>query len=336
MSRLADARRRAAEGDRPNRTAVEVEPQPDAAEDFLHESPTEPQARPVQALTHTPSAPGIRVETVDDSRYRDADSDLDGDGATTALGAFRGFERDVQEKVVLEGGASTGVVEEYRKLASVLHHAQGAHGLKVLMVTSAAVGEGKTLTAINLALTLSRSFHRRVLLVDCDLRKPTLHQLFGLENTAGVIDALRSNDDPKVHLVQVMPRLTLMLSGGIAADPITLLSSAVVPNLFRDVSEMFDWVVVDTPPAAILPDCSLLTPAVDAAVVVVGAFETPYPLVQRAIEAIGRDKVIGAVMNRAERPVSPKYYNGYYTTTRKRQTIGRKRAEPRADASRTR
>jgi Mrp family chromosome partitioning ATPase len=136
--------------------------------------------------------------------------------------------------------------------------------------------------------------------------------MFGLENTAGVIDALRSNDDPKVHLVQVLPRLTLMLSGGLAADPITLLSSAVVPNLFRDVSEMFDWVIVDTPPAGVLPDCSLLAPAVDAAVVVVGAFETPYPLVQRAIEAIGRDKVIGAVMNRAERPVSPKYYYGYY------------------------
>jgi protein-tyrosine kinase len=312
MSRLAEARRRAAEGDAPNRAPVEVQPQPDAAEDFLHESPAEPQAQPVQALTHTPSAPGIRVEAREDSHIRDADSDLDANGATMALGPFRAFERDVHDKIVLEGGASSGVVEEYRKLASVLHHAQGAHGLKVLMVTSAAVGEGKTLTAVNLALTLSQSFHRRVLLVDGDLRKPTLHQIFSLENTAGVIDALRSNDDPKVHLVQVMPRLTLMLSGGIAADPITLLSSAVVKNLFRDVSEMFDWVIVDTPPAAILPDASLLTPAVDAALVVVGAFETPYPLVQRAIEAIGRDKVIGAVMNRAEHTVSPKYYHGYY------------------------
>jgi capsular exopolysaccharide synthesis family protein len=313
MSRLADARRRAAEGDSPNRNPIEVGPQPDAGEDFLHESSMEPPKGPAQALAHTPSAPGVRVPAGDDSQYRDAGSAIDVDNAATSLGAFRAFEKDVLDKVVLEGGASTGVVEEYRKLASVLHHAQGAHGLKVLMVTSAAVGEGKTLTAINLALTLSQSFHRRVLLADCDLRKPTLHRMFGLENTAGVIDALRSTDDPKVHLVQVMPRLTLMLSGGIAADPITLLSSAVVPNLFRDVSEVFDWVIVDTPPAAILPDSSLLAPAVDAAVVVVGAFDTPYPLVQRAIEAIGRDKVIGAVMNRAERPVSPRYYNGYYT-----------------------
>ena len=312
MSRLADARKRAAEGDRPNRTAVEVEPELSGGEeDFLPESPAEP-ARPVQALTRTPSAPGIRVEATEDLRSRDSESDLDAGGTTTALGPFRGFKKEVIEKVVIEGGASTGVVEEYRKLASVLHHAQGAHGLKVLMVTSAAAGEGKTLTSVNLALTLSRSFHRRVLLIDCDLRKPTVHQIFGLENTAGVIDALRSSDDPKVHLVQVMPRLTLMLSGGMAADPITLLSSAVVPSLFRDVSEMFDWVIVDTPPSAVLPDCSLLAPAVDAAIVVVGAFETPYPLVQRAVEAIGRDKVIGAVMNRAERPVSPKYYYGYY------------------------
>ena len=309
MSRLAEAWKRAGEGDRPG--AIGVEPEPNAPDDFLSESGAEPLAPASEALTRTASAPGIRVEAGRDLQSN-AESQLEVDGASTALGTFRAFKKDIIEKVVIEGGASTGVVEEYRKLASVLHHAQGAHGLKVLMVTSAAAGEGKTLTSVNLALTLSRSFHRRVLLVDCDLRKPTVHSIFGLENTAGVIDALRSNDDPKVHLVQALPRLTLMLSGGMAADPITLLSSAVVPALFRDVSELFDWVIVDTPPAAVLPDCSLLAPAVDAALVVVGAFETPYPLVQRAVEAIGRDKILGVVMNRAERPVSPKYYYGYY------------------------
>jgi capsular exopolysaccharide synthesis family protein len=307
MTRLAEAWKRAAGADRSIGTAVE--PEAEAREDFFRESPVEPPAEPAHGLTRTASAPGIRVEANDHRHPHGADTEPD---PSTALGTFRAFTKEVLEKVVTDGGASTGVVEEYRKLASVLHHAQAAHGLKVLMVTSAAAGEGKTLTSVNLALTLSRSFHRRVLLIDCDLRKPTVHTIFGLENTAGVIDALRSNDDPKVHLVQVLPRLTLMLSGGLAADPITLLSSDVVPNLFRDVSEMFDWVIVDTPPAGVLPDCSLLAPAVDAAVVVVGAFETPYPLVQRAIEAIGRDKVIGAVMNRAERPVSPKYYYGYY------------------------
>jgi capsular exopolysaccharide synthesis family protein len=307
MTRLAEAWKRAAGADRSIGTAVE--PEAEAQVEFFRESPVEPPTDPVHALTRTASAPGIRVEANDHRHQHGADTEPD---PSTVLGTFRTFTKEVLEKVVTDGGASTGVVEEYRKLASVLHHAQAAHGLKVLMVTSAAAGEGKTLTSVNLALTLSRSFHRRVLLIDCDLRKPTVHTMFGLENTAGVIDALRSNDDPKVHLVQVLPRLTLMLSGGLAADPITLLSSAVVPNLFRDVSEMFDWVIVDTPPAGVLPDCSLLAPAVDAAVVVVGAFETPYPLVQRAIEAIGRDKVIGAVMNRAERPVSPKYYYGYY------------------------
>ena len=309
MSRLAEAWKRAAEGDRPSDIAIA--PEPDAMDDFLREAPEAPVP---QALTRVRSAPGIRVEAREELRENDAVTDLEagGNGNGTSLGRFTGFKKEIIEKVVVEGGASTGVVEEYRKLASVLHHAQAAHGLKVLMVTSAAAGEGKTLTCVNLALTLSRSFHRRVLLVDCDLRKPTVHSVFGLENTAGVIDALRSNDDPKVHLVQALPRVTLMLSGGMAADPITLLSSPVVPNLLRDVSEMFDWVIVDTPPAAVLPDCSLIAPAVDAALIVVGAFETPYPLVQRAVEAIGREKVIGAVMNRAERPVSPKYYYGYY------------------------
>ena len=74
--------------------------------------------------------------------------------------------------------------EQYRRLAATLHHAQAEHGLKVVMVASAVPGEGKTLTATNLALTLSESYQRRVLLIDADLRRPSLHDDVQVPNTA--------------------------------------------------------------------------------------------------------------------------------------------------------
>lgn len=218
--------------------------------------------------------------------------------------SFRGFNPKLLEKLVVPNGAPPEMLEEYRKLAALLHHAQLAHGSKVIMVTSAAPGEGKTLTACNLALTLSQSYLRNVLLIDADLRKPTVHTIFDLQNAAGLIDALRDAQagivDRKVPLMEVTPRLKLLLSGGVTPDPTGLLTSQPLQKLLKDASDVFDWVIVDTPPAAFLPDCNLIASIVDAALVVIRACATPYPLVQRAVEAIGHDKIIGVVMNCTE------------------------------------
>jgi capsular exopolysaccharide synthesis family protein len=231
------------------------------------------------------------------------------------LALFRGFKKSIIEKLTVENGASGGIVEEYRKLAATLHHAQSVHGLKTVMVSSAAAGEGKTLTSVNLALTLSESYRRNVLLIDCDLRKPSVHDVFDVKNTAGMIHVLSHGQAQKVPLVEVSPRLKLLLSGGIANDPMGLLSSKTLHHLLQDAAESFDWVIIDTPPAAFLPDCNRHASIVDAAQLVVRAFDTPYQLTQRAVEAIGREKILGVVMNRAERPATAKYYYGYYNYT---------------------
>jgi capsular exopolysaccharide synthesis family protein len=240
------------------------------------------------------------------------------------LALFTEFNKKLIERLVVPNGAPHTMIEEYRKLAAALHHAQLAHGTKVIMVTSASPGEGKTLTASNLALTLSQSYQRHVLLIDADLRKPTVHEVFGVENASGLIDALRETDktDRHVPLVQVSTRLELLLSGGVTPDPMSLLTSDALRALLKDASETFDWVIVDTPPAAFLPDCNLMSSAVDAALIVVRAFVTPYPLVQRVIESVGHDKILGVVLNHAEQSPAAGYYGygygysygGYYGT----------------------
>jgi len=225
----------------------------------------------------------------------------------------------VVERVATPGGAPPMMTEEYRRVAAVLHHAQISQGTKVLMVTSACPSEGKTLTACNLALTLSQSYEKKVLLIDMDLRKPAVHDLFDLKNTAGLLDVLRTDrktHDRTVPVVQVSPRLQLLLTGGVPPDPVTLLTSDALRSLLKESSQVFDWVIIDTPPAAFLPDCKLLSTVVDAAMLVVRAFVTPYPLVQQVVDAVGHDKIVGVVLNHAEHVRGGGgyyYYNyGYY------------------------
>src|SRR5438094_10062765 len=100
------------------------------------------------------------------------------------------FSADAVNKLVIGEGADHGVVEQYRRLAAVLHHAQTQRRARSVMIPSAVAAEGKTLTATNLALTLSHSFERRVLLIDADLRRPSVHEVFRLPNDHGLVDNL--------------------------------------------------------------------------------------------------------------------------------------------------
>jgi len=336
MSRLTEAMKRANGGTvvaPPVDTSAPIDTFPletDAAEPIHPVFEDEPQVAEEQTLARRADSTGHRVQA--DPTGGRVQTDGNGRrvreqrGAATApeapLALFTEFNKKLIERLVVPNGAPHMMVEEYRKLAAALHHAQLAHGTKVIMVTSASPGEGKTLTASNLALTLSQSYQRHVLLIDADLRKPTVHEVFGVENAAGLIDALRESDksDRHVPLVQVSTRLELLLSGGVTPDPMSLLTSDALRALLKDASETFDWVIVDTPPAAFLPDCNLMSSAVDAALVVVRAFVTPYPLVQRVIESVGHDKILGVVLNHAEQsPASGYYgcgygynYGGYY------------------------
>jgi capsular exopolysaccharide synthesis family protein len=224
---------------------------------------------------------------------------------------FHSYNRKLVEKLVIGEGAPSVMVEEYRRLAALLHNSQIAHGTKIVMISSAAPEEGKTLTASNLAITLSQSFMRRVLLIDADLREPSVHSVFDVENAAGLIHVLKDAQagitDRRVPLVEVSPRLKVLLSGGVTHDPTALLTSDVLQKLLQDASEVFDWIIIDTPPAALVPDCNLIAGTVDAALLVIRAYATPYPLVQRAVEAIGRERILGVVMNRTEHTVGGDY-----------------------------
>lgn len=204
------------------------------------------------------------------------------------------------DKLVVGPEAEVTFVEQYRRLAASLHHAQLQTGARTVMVTSALENEGKTLTAANIALTLSHSYQRNVLLVDADLRRPSVHTVFNLSNRAGLGDILDiAPREGKLPIQQLSPTLAVMTAGRPNPDPMGGLVSETMKQFLTEAGEQFDFVIVDTPPVALLTDANLLAAMIDLALIVVSARTTPYPLVKRAIDSIGASRILGVVLNRA-------------------------------------
>jgi protein-tyrosine kinase len=220
---------------------------------------------------------------------------------------------ELEEKLVVASNAKLFCVEQYRKLAAALHHAQAERGIKVILICSALPGEGKTLTSVNLALTLSESYKRRVLLVDADLRHPAVHKVFQAPSTEGLNETLRSVEDRPVPVLHVSPELSLLPAGAPSRDPMHVLTSDRMKRVIQYGAERFDWVIIDTPPVALLPDAKLLASMADGVLVVIRAGETPYRPIHRALESIGRERILGVVLNHVEdRVISDAKFGSYY------------------------
>jgi capsular exopolysaccharide synthesis family protein len=216
------------------------------------------------------------------------------------------------ERLVVHENAQPAAVEQYRRLAAVLHQAQVERGIKIVMVASAQAAEGKTLTAANLGLTLSESYRRRVLLIDADLRRPSLSALFQLPNTPGLGEGLKAPEGHQLEFINLTESLALLPGGRPDHDPMSGLISGRMQRLLAQAAEGFDWVILDTPPVALLSDTPLLAAMVDVAVMVVNAGSSQCDVVQKAVESIGRDKVIGVVLNRVESDVLKATHYDYY------------------------
>jgi capsular exopolysaccharide synthesis family protein len=210
-------------------------------------------------------------------------------------------------------------IEQYRKLGAALHEAQLERGIRSILCTSALMGEGKTVTASNLALTLSESYRRRVLLIDADLRRPQIHAMFGIPNLSGLRDALASPEDAKLTIQQVTSRLSVVTAGSASSDPMSGLTSPRLRQVIEEARSKFDWVIVDTPPVLILPDARVLVSTVDAVLFVVRANSTPFRTVLRAVDVIKRERIFGTVLNSVEEAaMGTDYagYDGYYAAVR--------------------
>ena len=227
---------------------------------------------------------------------------------------WKGFDAAEAERLVVSKSAAPLLVEQFRSLAATLHRAQLEQPLKSVIVTSASPGDGKSYVSVNLALTLSDSYRRRVLLIDADLRRPSLHLMFGIRNVRGLGDALTAKTDEKLATVEISDRLTLLPAGRPDPDPLGGLSSGRMKRIVADAASQFDWVIVDTPPVGVLADAHLVAETVDAAILVVRAGVTRFQDLQAAADSMGQDRILGIVLNAID-PAEIRgqgYYHQYY------------------------
>ena len=203
--------------------------------------------------------------------------------------------------------------EQYRVLGHAIEQMHRDVGLCVLAVTSPAVGDGKTTTAINLAGTLAQGARARVLLVDGDVRRKSVEQQFPMldPDAPGLGEAILQPRLTLDDVVHTLPEFNLsVLLAGRCDDPYEMLKSDRLGDIVRDARERYDYVVVDTPPLVPLPDCRALAKRVDGFLMVVSAHRTPQRLLEEALGVLDPAKLLGIVFNRNDRRVSDSY--GYY------------------------
>jgi len=217
--------------------------------------------------------------------------------------------------------------EEFRTLRSRLYHAREKMPLKKVLVTSALPKEGKSFTASNLAQVLVRQHGRRVLLVDADLRGPRLHIMLGTTSSPGLADYLQGRSD-EFSIMQrgPMENLFFIPSGQEISDPAELVANGRLKLLLQRVEALFDWIIIDSPPAVPVSDASVLAKACDGVLMVVRSNATPVDMARRARQEFPDEALIGVVLNGTNMDAMPYtryYYDAYQKSATESKTPGK-------------
>lgn len=191
--------------------------------------------------------------------------------------------------------------EQYRSLRTRIKRAENGRAVRAIVVTSPNKGDGKSLTAANLAITMAQEFQQRVLLIDGDLRRPAVHRLFGVPGNPGLTDVLMGGAELNEALVNVeQHHLTLLPAGAIPSHPAELLGSSSMRRVLDTLRTRFDRILIDMPPVAPLADLHILAPMADGLLMIVRAGVTPRPAIERALAGLDMSKVLGLVLNESE------------------------------------
>jgi protein-tyrosine kinase len=227
---------------------------------------------------------------------------------------------DEKTMLFFHGDDSARGTEEFRTLRSRLYHVREKMPLKKVLVTSALPKEGKSFTAANLAQVLVRQHGRRVLLIDADLRGPRLHMMLGTTSSPGLVDYLQGDcDEFSIMQRGPMENLFFIPSGQETSNPAELVSNGRLKTLLQRVEALFDWIIVDSPPAVPVSDAGVLAKACDGVLLVVRSNTTPVDMARRARQEFPDDALVGVVLNGANADAMP-YTRYYYDSYQKNGT----------------
>lgn len=201
--------------------------------------------------------------------------------------------------------------ESYRTLRTNLQYSSFDEEYKVIVVTSSEPGEGKSTTAGNLALSIAQG-DKKVALIDCDLRKPSLHKKFGVSNTVGLSDVIVGKESISVVGHRYNNNLTILTSGKIPPNPSEMLGSKSMKALIEALRKVFDYVILDTPPVQAVTDAQILSTRADGTLLVVKAETTKKESVINTVNLLKKvnANIIGTILNGMDTKRNSYYY--YY------------------------
>jgi receptor protein-tyrosine kinase len=224
--------------------------------------------------------------------------------------------------------------EEFRTLRTRLDHLQKVQPLHTLVVTSASPAEGKSFTAMNLAITQSQLAQKRVLLADFDFRRPSVHSTLQIPCCPGITDYLVGKANLRDMLRRVAgTNLFVLTAGESVPNPLELLNLRECKALIEELRNHFDWVILDSPPLLFAADGNLLATMCDGTILVVRIGATTYDSVARAMQSLCENNVLGVVVNGARRGElysKYTYYHDYYYT-RDGKPVKRENDAPEAE-----
>lgn len=218
-----------------------------------------------------------------------------------------------RNRLIAKIAPKSPITEQYRTIRTNIQFSAVDTPIRSLIVTSAAPGEGKSTTASNLAVVFAQQ-GKKVLLVDSDLRKPTLHYTFGVTNTIGLTNILTRQISLSEGIRHTdVENLSFISSGPIPPNPAELLGSASMDQLLGDLYEMFDLVIFDVPPILAVADAQVMANQVDASILVISSGITDRDSAAKAKEVLqhSRSKLLGAVLNNKKEDRTTQYYYYY-------------------------
>lgn len=224
------------------------------------------------------------------------------------------FYRKADANLITHNDPLSFESEQFKILRTMLLFPQSGKQAKTIMVTSSLPGEGKSFVSSNLAVSLAQNINEHVLLIDGDIRKPSLHKIFGFRDVPGLSEYLSNGPAiPNLLLKTMVEKLSLLPGGSPPPNPSELLSSESMSELILEAKNRYHdrYIIIDTPPPTMTAETSALARQVDGIILVIKTDATPKKMVEDLVGLLGKEKILGVVMNHNN--LQPSRYYGYGT-----------------------
>jgi capsular exopolysaccharide synthesis family protein len=236
------------------------------------------------------------------------------------------FRANIDKRLVTLTAPTSMEAEQYQALRLKLEHLQRERNVRVIGVTSPGARDGKTVTAINLAASLSEGSNARVLLIEADLRRPAISRYLGLRDLTkpGLAELVLDSNLQIQDAIARHEHLAFdMMIAGAADTPVhQIFRMPRLQALLTELRQRYDFVIIDTPPVGPVSDCALLARWMDGLVLIVTAHKTPRKLLENALNMLEGTTVLGIIFNRDDKARAGyrRDYRGYFPRSRRRQS----------------